>query len=287
MASIAQALAAAQAQGAQRLEAQLLLLHAMGGAGAGDSPDRAWLIAHGDDSLPEALRERFDGLLQRLACGEPVAYIMGHKDFHGLRLQVDPRVLVPRADTETLVDWALEVLSALSLPEGQTPLVLDLGTGSGAIALALKHARADLGVDAVDSSSDALAVAADNAKRLGLSIGFMHGRWLSPVTRRYHCIVANPPYIAEDDPHLAALAHEPGCALVSGADGLQDLRHIVGAAKPWLHTGAWLLLEHGFAQGPAVRALLTEAGYEGVRTRRDLAGHERCTGGQVPSHRRA
>ncbi|MEO8859624.1 MAG: peptide chain release factor N(5)-glutamine methyltransferase [Burkholderiaceae bacterium] len=281
MPSISHTLATAQERGLERLDSQLLLLHALGVAPDVEGAQRAWLIAHGDDALPAAALSRFDGFVQRRLAGEPVAYITGFKEFYGLTLEVDTRVLIPRPDTETLVSWALELLAALSLSPGQVPAVLDLGTGSGAIALALKQQRPDLQVDAIDASAEALAVAVGNAQRLGLSIGFRQGHWLASVTRRYHCIVANPPYVAERDSHLAALAHEPASALVSGVDGLRDLRHIVDAASAFLYPGAWLLLEHGFDQGLAVRELLFDAGYGSVQTRRDLGGNERCTGGQA------
>ena len=283
MPDIAQALASAQALGLDRLDAQLLLLHALDTNPAQTNVGRAWLLAHGDDELPEASLERFQTHVQRRVGREPLAYITGHKEFFGLDVQVDARVLVPRPDTETLVAWALELLAGPVATSFRGPLaVLDLGTGSGAIALALKHRKPDIQVDAMDASEDALAVARANALRLGLQIEFSRGFWLDQVTRQYHCIVANPPYVAERDPHLAALVHEPISALVSGPDGLKDIRHIVRAAPTRLYPGAWLLVEHGFDQGAAVRELFEAAAYQAITTRRDLGGHERCTGGHVP-----
>lgn len=280
---ISEALVRAHAAGLERLDAQLLLLHVLGTAPEQLGTRRAWLLAHGEDMLAAPEDLRFDALVQRRAGGEPLAYITGHKEFFGLNLRVDRRVLVPRPDTETLVGWALEVL-AEPLPEPWTPplSVLDLGTGSGAIALALKHRRPDLQVDALDASADALEAARANARNLGLQIGFMQSDWLEAVTHHYHCIVSNPPYVAAHDPHLAALAHEPEQALVSGPDGLDAIRHIVDSARARLHPDGWLLLEHGYDQAEAVRTLLATAGYQNMASRRDLGGHERCTGGQWP-----
>jgi release factor glutamine methyltransferase len=186
-------------------------------------------------------------------------------------------VLVPRPDTETLVEWALE-LPPTGLPH---PAVLDLGTGSGAIALALKAARPAWQVTALDYSADALAVARTNAKRLGLAVHFLQGSWLQGVAEKFDTIVSNPPYIAADDSHLAALTHEPLQALASGPDGLDDLRAIITQAAAHLHPGGWLLLEHGYDQALAVRGLLTQAGFAEVQSRQDLAGIERCSGGQL------
>jgi release factor glutamine methyltransferase len=166
------------------------------------------------------------------------------------------------------------------LPAAQ---VLDLGTGSGAIALALQHSRPQDEVTAVDASPDALAVARTNAVHLGLPVRFEAGSWLTQVTGRFHAIVSNPPYVTEADPHLGALTHEPWQALVAGADGLDDIRQIIDQAPAHLHPGGWLLLEHGWDQAEAVRALLEAAGFVQVQSRRDLAGMERCSGGQWPN----
>ena len=268
------ALAQAQALGLERIDAQLLLLHILNRADAG----RAWLLAHDTDTLAPAEQPRFIALCQRRAGGEPVAYLRGMKEFYGLTLQVDARVLDPRPDTETLVDWALQLLAPLPAPR-----VLDLGTGSGAIALALQHQRPDAQVSAVDASADALAVAQANAARLGLAVQFARGNWLRGVAGQFDVIASNPPYIAAADPHLAALRHEPLQALASGADGLDDIRSIVAQAPTHLQPGGWLLLEHGWDQAEAVQALLRAAGGEQVQSRKDLAGIVRCSGAQWPS----
>ena len=270
---VREALALAGTLALQRIDAQLLLLHVLGRS----INDRAWLLAHDTDVLTDDVRTAFDSACKRRAAGEPVAYIVGQKDFHGLTLAVDARVLVPRPDTETLVDWALELLD-----ETAKARVVDLGTGSGAIALAIGHARANVDVTAVDASADALAVARSNASRLGLAIDFAQGNWLAGVDGTFDLIVSNPPYIAAGDPHLPALQHEPPQALVAGADGLDDIRSIVGQALPHLQPGGWLLLEHGFDQAAAVRALLSERGFAHDCSRRDLADIERCSGGQRP-----
>lgn len=274
MTTLRHALAQAQHQGLARIDAQMLLLHALGR----DDADRAWLIAHDSDALPPAAQAAFEALCQRRAAGEPVAYLTGRKAFYGLTLQVDARVLDPRPDTETLVDWALEVLAPHPAPH-----VADLGTGSGAIALALQHQRPDARVLAVDASAEALAVARANAERLGLPVRLWQGDWLSGLSAQegpFDAIVSNPPYIAAADPHLSALVHEPLSALASGADGLADIRTIVAQAPAWLAPGGWLLLEHGWDQADAVQALLRAAGFAQVQSRHDLAGIARCTGGR-------
>lgn len=268
--TVAQALAAAAALGIDRLDAQLLLLHALGRP----VNDRAWLLAHDTDPFPEETWPAFAARLSRRTAGEPVAYLLGEKEFHGLQLQVDARVLVPRPDTETLVEWALACLDGRLAPR-----VLDLGTGSGAIALALQHARPDAQVDAVDASADALAVARANAQRLGLPVRFTESSWLDGAADGYAVIASNPPYIAAGDPHLPALRHEPTRALVAGADGLDDIRQIVRDAPAHLADGGWLLLEHGHDQAAAVRQLLAERGFAEVQSRDDLAGIARCSGG--------
>ena len=285
-ATCAQALSAAQTLGLERLDAQWLLLHALGKP----SVDRAWLLAHDEDVLSDEVAERFRGLSLRRAGGEPLAYIVGSKAFFGLDLEVDGRVLVPRPDTETLVQWSLDLLLAPGLPSA--PEILDLGTGSGAIALAIAHSLRQAGrearVLAVDASPGALAVARDNAERLGLKVDFLESHWLAQVdiksTGRFHLIVSNPPYIADADPHLAALVHEPLQALTAGADGLDDIRKIIAQAAPHLNDGGWLLLEHGYDQAARVRELLHQANFTQIQSRLDLAGVERCSGGQwMPS----
>ncbi|WP_110959703.1 peptide chain release factor N(5)-glutamine methyltransferase [Acidovorax sp. ST3] len=272
--TLAQALAQAHTLGLARIDAQLLLLHAVGRPDAG----RAWLLAHDSDTMHEAVHTQFIALCQRRLAGEPVAYLTGRKEFYGLPLQVDARVLDPRPDTETLVDWALEVIAPLA-----SPRVVDLGTGSGAIALALQSQRTDAQVLAVDASTDALAVARSNAERLGLPVHFQPANWLAGVEGPFDAIVSNPPYIPSADPHLAALTHEPLQALASGADGLEDLRTIVAQAPTHLRPGGWLLLEHGYDQAEAVQALLATQGFVQVQSRNDLAGVARCTGGQWPA----
>ena len=269
------ALRAAQAQGLPRLEAQMLLLHVLG-----QPPQaRAWLLAHDTDVLPTDAAARLAVLIRRRLAGEPVAYLTGVKAFHGLQLHVDARVLDPRDDTETLVDWALALL-----PPARPAQVLDLGTGSGAIALAVARQRPAAQVLAVDASPDALAVARGNAERLGLTVALRAGDWFAPVAgARFDLVLSNPPYIAEANPHLPALAHEPRQALVSGADGLHDIRRIVAGAPAHLAPGGWLLLEHGWDQAGAVRELLAAAGLAQVQSRRDLGGVERCSGGRLPT----
>lgn len=290
-ATVQQALLRARQAGLDKLDAQVLLLHQLG-----RSPhDRAWLIGHDTDALPAEVARDFLALCQRRQRGEPVAYLVGKREFHGLELQVDARVLDPRPDTETLVDWALELLAPL-----QAPSLLDLGTGSGAIALALQQRRPDARVWALDASRDALTVASANASRLELPVRFLLGSWLSDwaqrqaeaaaqsvpgpaLPARFELIVSNPPYIRADDPHLAALRHEPLSALASGADGLDDIRVIAAQARLHLQPGGWLLLEHGWDQAQDVARLLAEQGYAGIAHRADLAGHLRCTGGYCES----
>lgn len=272
--TVREALLAGQAADLSRLDVGMLLLLALNRP----TGDRAWLIAHDTDTLDDAAADRFFRLVERRQAGEPMAYLTGEREFHGLTLRIDARVLDPRPDTETLVDWALELLA----PQ-PAPTVLDLGTGSGAIALALRHARADATVTAVDRSAEALAVARANAARLQLPVGFVQACWLDGMAGPFDAIVSNPPYIASDDPHLAALGHEPLQALAAGVDGLDDLRTIVRGAPERLKPGGWLLLEHGWNQADAVRALLVQAGFEGVSSRRDLAGNDRCSAGRWPS----
>ncbi len=279
--TLADCLRQAQARGLARVDAQILLLHSL------QRPlhDRAWLLAHDSDALSPEQEAAWQDALQRRLQGEPVAYITGRKDFFGLTLAVDARVLDPRPDTETLVEWALACLPG-SDAETRSPRILDLGTGSGAVALALQHARPDATVWAVDASEDALTVARANAARLQLGVQFIASDWLSAVdvqlTGRFDLIVSNPPYVAEGDPHLVALTHEPLQALTSGPDGLDDIRQIIAQAPTFLTPGGWLLLEHGWDQAAPVQALLHDAGFERVQSRRDLGGVERCTGAALP-----
>ena len=269
---VSQAITAAMGCGLDRLDAQLLVLHVLGK----NPHDRAWLLAHDTDPMDADALQRLDTLVQRRQTGEPLAYLTGHKAFFGLDLAVDARVLDPRPDTETLVEWALEVLS-----DAPAASVMDLGTGSGAVALALKATRPDLQVSALDYSDDALAVARLNALQLGLDVTLQQGAWLVGVQGKFNAIVSNPPYIAAQDEHLAALTHEPLQALASGSDGLDDIRQIIGQAPAHLLPGGWLLLEHGYDQSLAVRALLVEAGFTHVQSRQDLSGIARCSGGCI------
>lgn len=270
MSSIAVALTRAREMGVDRLDAQLLIGEVL-------QRPRSWLLAHDDTVLTEPERQQVEHLMQRRAAGEPLAYLTGEKEFHGLTLQVTPAVLIPRPDTETLVDWALSLLQS----GPPAPRVLDLGTGSGAIALALKHRHPAAIVTAVDASEAALQVAAGNAQRLGLDIRFRRGDWWQGFEgERFDLVVSNPPYIALGDEHLLALRHEPTLALTSGADGLDALRTIVSGAPSRLSSAGWLLLEHGHDQAKPVCDLLSAAGFGSVETRCDLAGIGRCSGGQ-------
>lgn len=271
--TIAQALRQAQQAGLDRVDAHLLLGHVL-------QRDRSWLIAHDDQPLAAEAQAAFEVLVRRRAAGEPAAYLLGEREFHGLTLSVTPAVLVPRPDTETLVDWALDCLAQAAATR-PTPRVIDLGTGSGAIALAVRQRVPSAQVTALDASPEALAVAAGNARRLGLPVRFLHSDWWQAVAGdTFDLAVSNPPYIAGDDPHLPALRHEPRQALTPEGDGLAAIRTLVREAPAHLAPGAWLLIEHGWDQATAVRALLAQAGFRAAQTRQDLAGRDRCTGGQ-------
>ena len=271
LADVATALAWARHQGLDRLDAQLLLGHLL-------QQGRPWLIAHDDAGLSPGAALAYRSACQRRAAGEPLAYLVGEREFHGLLLRVTPDVLVPRPDTELLVDWALDLLPSLATAG---PRVLDLGTGSGAIALAVAHRHAAAQVTATDLRPAALAVAQGNAARLGLAIETCAGRWWQAVApaRRWDLVLSNPPYIAGGDPHLPALRHEPLLALTPGGDGLDALREIIGGAPCRLCVGGWLLLEHGWDQAGAVAALLAQAGFADISTRTDIEARPRCTGG--------
>lgn len=279
MTTIALALQQAQRLGVERIDAQLLLLHVVQQPQAG----RAWLLSHDGDVLTPEQEQQWNTLVARRLQGEPVAYLRGYHEFFGLKLAVDARVLDPRPDTETLVEWALELL-----PLNAPAQVLDMGTGSGAIALALKSQRPHAQLTATDASPDALQVAQHNAQQLQLPVQFLlatsdqaGGTWFDAIPpQRFDLIVSNPPYIRDNDAHLADLQHEPLMALTSGADGLTAIRHIASGAPAYLQTGAWLLLEHGYDQAEAVQALLRQQGFSHVQSRRDLASNWRCTGGQ-------
>ncbi|HET7791931.1 MAG TPA: peptide chain release factor N(5)-glutamine methyltransferase [Rhizobacter sp.] len=267
MSTVAALLAEARTLGMDRLDAQLLLAHVLG-------QSRSWLLANDDASLNADQLHRLRSFFKRRAGGEPLAYLVGEKEFHGLTLRVSPAVLVPRPDTETLVDWAIELMTPSSA-------VLDMGTGSGAVALALKHAHPQAQITALDASAPALAVARENGKRLRLEVEWLLSDWWQQLEgRRFDLIVSNPPYIAGDDAHLAALQHEPMQALTPGGDGLDSLRQIIAGARTHLSPGGWLLLEHGYDQAAAVADLLRQHRFQDVTTRHDLAGHTRCTGGR-------
>jgi len=251
------------------LDAQLLLAQVLG-------VPRVRLKSHPETRVPVAAAGRFRELLQRRVHGEPVAYLTGVRDFWSLPLAVTPAVLVPRPETELLVE------RALALHAGAAARVADLGTGSGAIALALAAERPGWHLVATDVSAAALAVARANAGALGLArVEFRHGDWFAPLAAgRFDLLISNPPYVAADDPALAALAFEPRAALTPGPDALGCLRLLAHGAPRHLERGGWLLLEHGADQGEAVRRELVLAGFSHVRSHRDLAGHERMTEGQ-------
>ena len=258
----------------RRHEAELLLCHVLG-------RDRAWLFAHANDALDVDAARRFDELLQRRVAGEPVAYLIGSRGFWTLDLAVSADTLIPRPETETLVEQVLA-----RLPADQTCEVADLGTGSGAIALALASERPAWRLHAVDASEAALEVAGRNRDQLRLANVSLHlGDWLQPLDGlRLDAIVSNPPYIEDDDPHLSQgdLRFEPRMALASGADGLDAIRNIVRQTPSHLKPSGWLLLEHGWRQGEAVRALLDAAGFAEVATVPDLEGRDRVSLGRWP-----
>jgi release factor glutamine methyltransferase len=271
------ALQAAHKAGLERLDAQILLGHVL-------KRSRSWLLVHSDEVLSAEANLSWQSALTRHAQGEPLAYIMGEQGFYGLTLAVNPSVLVPRPDTEVLVNWAVELLTHTEVQA--MPRVVDLGTGSGAIACAVKHTCPQAQVLATDVSADALAVAQGNAQRLGLTVTFCLSAWWDTLqSATFDLVLSNPPYIAEGDVHLAALEHEPTLALTSGADGLDALRQITAGAAHHLQPGGWLLLEHGYDQAEAVQALLHTQGLQHVETRRDLGGRARCTGARrLKSH---
>ena len=253
-----------------RLDGECLLSHCLG-------KPRTWLFTWPDAMVEATTVARFRQLLQARRDGQPLAYLLGRQAFWSLSLAVNQHTLAPRADTELLVYWALE------LPLPATARVLELGTGSGAIALALAHERPGWRITATDSSAKALQVARGNAGSLGLDqVNFLRSDWFEQVPLEpCNLLLGNPPYVAVNDPHLRGdgVRHEPAAALVSGADGLDALRLLAGGASRYLLRGGWLLLEHGHTQGEAVRGLLRAAGFDGVETRCDLAGRERVSGG--------
>lgn len=264
--NVAEALAGA---GIDAAEARMLLAFVTGLA-------RTKLIAHPEAHLSEAHAAAYAGLVARRKGGEPVAYLLGERDFHELTLRVTPDVLIPRPETELLVDFAQE-----TLPRGGS--VLDLGTGSGAIALAIRRQHPEARVVAVDRSAAALAVAQANASRLALEVEFLEGDWFAPVNgQRFDLVVSNPPYVALGDRHLAEgdVRFEPQMALVSGVDGLDAIRVIAAAAPAHLQRGGWIAIEHGQGQDAAMRELLSAAGLGSVSSRPDLAGIARISFGQ-------
>lgn len=268
--------ATAQLRGPEaRHEAELLLLHAL-------QRPRSWLFAHATDPVDLADRDSFHALLARRVAGEPVAYITGQWGFWTLQLEVNPATLIPRPETELLVEQALA-----RLPADRPCTIADLGTGSGAIALALARERPLAQVLATDSSAEALAVATRNAARNTVAnVAFAQGAWYAPLQgQRFDLIASNPPYIASDDPHLARgdLRFEPTTALASGQDGLDDIRLIADGASAHLLPRGWLLLEHGWDQGAAIRALLQQAGLDEVETVQDLEQRDRVTLGRRPA----
>jgi len=256
-----------------RLDAEILLALTL-------QKPRTWLYTWPEHipSLPE--QHMYLDLLRRRQSGEPVAYLTHRREFFGLELKINHHVLVPRPETETLVQCVLDVLA-----DNSAARIADLGTGSGAVALALASQKTQARIVATDASSDALALARENAERLGIdNVTFMAGDWLAPLSGlTFDLIASNPPYIAEDDPHLSrdGVRFEPKPALVSGKDGLDAIRQLVTESPACLETGGWLMIEHGFDQGEAVRGLFTQAGFVDVKTHRDLGGNERVTIGKT------
>lgn len=257
-----------------RVDAEVLLQHVL-------RRPPSWLVAHADNVLSLADERAYAELVRRRQLGEPIAYITGRRGFWSLELEVTPATLIPRPETERLVELALD-----RLPDDTTLQLADLGTGSGAVALSLATERARAQVVATDASAEALAVAQRNARRLCLpNVRFVQGDWLAPLAgARFDLIASNPPYIETGDPHLAQgdLRFEPAAALASGADGLDAIRRIVADARGHLRPGGWLLFEHGWNQGEACRALLAAAGYEAVFTAQDLEQRDRVSGGRQP-----
>lgn len=254
------------------IEAQLLLMHVL-------EVNRAWLIAHATDSLAAEPANAFQALLHRRLQGEPVAHILGMREFFGLMLKVTADTLIPRPDTETLVEAALQKV------HGAMP-ILDLGTGTGAIALAIAKHAPQCEIIAVDASAAALAVAQQNVLSLQLqNVQCLQSNWFTALDQAsFDLIVSNPPYIEADDPHLQQgdLRFEPLSALASGTDGLQDIRKIIAQAPAHLNAGGWLMLEHGYDQAEAVQQLLNAAGFKNVQSLKDLGDHLRVTLGQLP-----
>ncbi|MCK2182553.1 peptide chain release factor N(5)-glutamine methyltransferase [Halomonas getboli] len=257
-----------------RLDAEVLMCHVL-------EVDRTWLYTWGDREAEGDAEARFEALVAEREAGRPVAHLTGEREFWGLRLATSPTTLIPRPDTETLVEAALAVA-------GESGRLLDLGTGTGAVALAFASERPGWAVTGVDLRPEAVTLATGNAERLGITnVRFLVSDWFTALDEeggaaRFALIVSNPPYVADDDPHLARgdVRFEPRSALVAADDGLADLRHLVVAARVYLASDGWLMLEHGAGQGAAVREALAAAGYRDVSSRRDLGGHERISLGR-------
>ena len=261
--------------GSARIEVQCLLQSVL-------QVNRAYLLCHSEQALVADQFARYMALLERRMDGEPIAYLIGEREFYGLNFKVTAATLIPRPETELLVELALQ-----HIPQQGTCRVLDLGTGSGAIALSIAHERPGAEVVAADDSAGALEVAQYNVQRLGLgNVRLLHSDWFGALQEeRFDIIVSNPPYIAVDDVHLSQgdVRFEPRTALASGADGLDDIRNICTTAKNHLNAGGWLLFEHGYDQAAQARALLLQAGFDAVFSSRDLAGIERASGGSCPA----
>ncbi|MFO7285921.1 MAG: peptide chain release factor N(5)-glutamine methyltransferase [Gammaproteobacteria bacterium] len=247
-----------------KLDAELLVAHAAGAT-------RSAVIAFPERALDMDAARRLDALIERRAAGEPLAYLVGEKEFYSLALAVSPAVLVPRPETEHLVDAALARLANV-----ERPSVLDLGTGSGALALAIKHERRDAIVVGADASADALTIARANGERLGLEVEWLESDWFAALAgRTFDCIVCNPPYLASDDPHFARLGFEPRAALDGGPDGLYAIRRVLADAPAHLDAGGVLILEHGYTQQDAIIALAARCGLAVLDAGRDLEGRPR------------
>ena len=252
-------------------EARILLGHAL-------RAERSWIVAHGRDPVADAEARAAEAFFARRREGEPIAYITGEREFYGLSLHVTPSVLIPRPETELVVEQALALIAGR-----KTPKVLDLGTGSGAIAVSIAHARRDAEVCASDASAEALGVASRNASRHAVAVRLVQGDWfITLAEERFDVIASNPPYVADGDPHLAQgdLRFEPAAALLGGPDGMGCIRTIAAEARTHLVPGGWIVFEHGFDQGPACVRLLVGLGYTGVRDARDLSALPRVCKGQ-------
>ena len=265
------ALAGFLRSGEAKHEAQYLLQHIL-------KVNRAWLISHENDALQPSIHAGFQALLKRRLKGEPIAYILGYREFYGLKLKVTPDTLIPRPDTETLVEAALA-----KIPQNTTSKTLDLGTGTGAIALAIARHCPNAYITATDASQAALNVAIENAHQLNITnVHFILSDWFSALNdEKYDVIVSNPPYIEQDDAHLQQgdLRFEPISALASGKDGLDAIRHIIKTAPQYLNPHGWLLLEHGYNQASEVRELLAQHGFVSISSVKDFGGNERVSQG--------